>query len=136
MISQAGKLSVKTLCVTFDQPLWLKAFDIIHAENLPIAYRLGGFHNLISFLGSVVAIMKGSGLEDLLSVVYVENSVMHMLSGKAVSTEIQGHLIVESSLMPLLLEMVKEKANIDLEELDEFYDTAVDGNLDEESCIN
>ena len=80
--------------------------------------------------------MKGSGLEDLLSVVYVENSVMHMLSGKAVSTEIRGHLIVESSLMPLLLEMVKEKANIDLEELDEFYDTAVDGNLDEESCIN
>ena len=59
-----------------------------------------------------------------------------MLSGKAVSTEIRGHLIVESSLMPLLLEMVKEKANIDLEELDEFYDTAVDGNLDEESCIN
>ena len=58
MISQAGKLSVQTLCVTFDQPLWLKVFDIIHAENLPIVYCLRGFHALMSFLGSVVAIVK------------------------------------------------------------------------------
>ena len=87
----------------------------------------------MSFLGSVVAIVKGSGLEDLLSVVYAENSVMHMLSGKAVSRTIRGHLLVESSLMQLLLEMIKEKANIDLGELDEFYDRALDGNLDEES---
>ena len=58
---------------------------------------------------------------------------MHMLSGKAVSRTIRGHLLVESSLMQLLLEMIKEKANIDLGELDEFYDRALDGNLDEES---
>ena len=36
----------------------------------------------MSFLGIVGAIIKGPGLEDLLSVVYAENSAMHMLSGK------------------------------------------------------
>ena len=42
----------------------------------------------MSFLGSVGAVMKGSGLEDLLPVVYAENSAMYMLSGKAVSRAI------------------------------------------------
>ena len=87
----------------------------------------------MSFLGSVGAIMKGSGLEDLLSVVYTENSVMHLLSGKAVSRAIRGHLLVESSLISLLLEKIKEKTNNDFEELNEFYDSALDENLDEES---
>ena len=82
IIFQAGKLSVQTPCVTFDQPLWLKAFDIIHAENLSIVCCLEDFHTLMSFLGIVGAIIKGPGLEDLLSVVYAENSAMHMLSGK------------------------------------------------------
>ena len=88
IIFQAGKLSVQTPCVTFDQPLWLKAFDIIHAENLPIVCCLEDFHTVMSFLGIVGAIIKGPGLEDLLSVVYAENSAMHRLSGKAVSREI------------------------------------------------
>ena len=87
----------------------------------------------MSFLGNVGAIMKGSGLEDLLSVVYAENSVMYMLSGKAVSRAIWGHLLVESSLMSLLLEMIREKVFIDFGELDEFYDRALVGNIDEES---
>ena len=87
----------------------------------------------MSFLGSVGAIMKGSGLEDLLSAVYAENSVMHLLSGKAVSRAIQGHVLVESSLISLLLEMIKEKTYNDFGELNEFYDRARDGNLDEES---
>lgn len=120
-------------CVTFDQPLCLKAFDIIYAENLPIICRLGGFQTLMSFLDSVGAIMKGSGLENLLSVVYAENSVMHILSGKAISRAIRGHILVESSLMPFSLEMINEKANNDFGELKELYDRALDGNLDEES---
>ena len=87
----------------------------------------------MSFLGSAGAVMKGSGLEDLLPVVYAENSVMYMLSGKAVSRAIWGHLLVESSLMSLLLEMIKEKVSIDFGELGEFYDRALSGHLDEES---
>ena len=35
--------------------------------------------------------------------------------------------------MSLLLEMINEKASTDFGELGEFYDQALDGNLDEES---
>ena len=37
IISQAKKYKTLTPCVTFDQPLWIKAFDMIHAEK---NYRL------------------------------------------------------------------------------------------------
>ena len=86
----------------------------------------------MSFLGSIGAIMKGSGLEDLLSEVYAENSVTHMVSGKAVARAIRGHLLVQSSLMSLLLDMITDTDN-DVGELDKFYERALDGNLDQES---
>ena len=37
----------------FEQPLWLKAFNIVHAEYLQFVCRLGGFHTLMSFLGAL-----------------------------------------------------------------------------------
>ena len=43
----------------------------MQAGKLPIVCRLGGFHTLMSFLGNIGAIMKGSGLGDLLPQVYV-----------------------------------------------------------------
>ena len=68
----------------FYQPLWLKATGIINDANLNIC-RLGGFHTLMSFLGSVGNMMKGSGLEELFAEVYAEHSVIHMMSGNAFS---------------------------------------------------
>ena len=92
VISRAKKLNVHTPSITFDQPLWIKfKFDIIHAENLPIVCRPGGFHTLMGFLGSIGTLMKATGLEDLLSEVYAENSVVHMISGKAIARAIRAH---------------------------------------------
>ena len=51
--SQAIHLNTPTPCVTFDQPLWLKAVEIIKAKAMNIVCRLGGFHTLMSFLGSI-----------------------------------------------------------------------------------
>ena len=53
--SQASALGIKTPCITFDQPLWYKAVSIIENENLNVVCRLGGFHLLMSFLGSEVS---------------------------------------------------------------------------------
>ena len=91
VISRAKKLNVHTPSITFDQPLWIKAFDIIHAENLPIVCKPGGFHTLMGFLGSIGTLMKATGLEDLLSEVYAENSVVHMMSGNAIARAIRAH---------------------------------------------
>ena len=44
---------------------------------------LGGFHQLISFLGSIGCLMEGSGLRAALENVYAPVTVGHMFSGKA-----------------------------------------------------
>jgi hypothetical protein len=40
----AEKLHIKTPAVTFDQPLWLKAVNIVNCHKLNIVCRLGAFH--------------------------------------------------------------------------------------------
>lgn len=50
-----------------------------------IVLRLGGFHLLMSFLGSIGNIMEGSGLAELLQTIYAGNSVINILSGHAYS---------------------------------------------------
>ena len=76
-------MNISTPCVTFDQPLWYKASDIIAKKKLNTICRLRGFHTLMSFLGAVGDMMSGSGIEELLELVYAANSVSHMMSGKA-----------------------------------------------------
>ena len=60
--SQADKLNIPTPCITFDQPLWKEAVEIIDAKSLNIVCRLGGFHITMSFLGNIGFLMEGSGL--------------------------------------------------------------------------
>lgn len=75
--------------VTFDQPLFAKAADIVasdeHGELEGVIPRLGGFHLLMSFLGAIGYTMCGSGIEELWSEVYSKTSVVHMVSGHAYS---------------------------------------------------
>ena len=84
---QCKKLDIVTPSVTFDQPLWLKATEIAVEKSMDIVIHLGGFHTLMSYLGSVGSIMDGSGLSDVLQTVYGENTVKHMLSGKAIASQ-------------------------------------------------
>ena len=91
--------------------------------------RLGGFHAEISFIGSIRHLMKGSGIENLLQVIYASN----MLSGKAVSRAVRGHFIVDASLHSLLAAKVlgvtlpHECAHLDLSmELDDVATTSTD----------
>lgn len=96
-----------TPVITFDQPLWWKAYTMIKNEPedsllRSIVLRLGGFHTEMSYLGCVGHLMSGSGLQELLQVVYAQNSVEHMLSGKALARAVRGHLLVDSALNMLL----------------------------------
>ena len=97
-----------TPVLTFDQPLFWKALNIIQSqpsnnELKRIVLRLGGFHMKMSFLGSIGHLMAGSGLEELLEVVYAGNTVCHMMSGKAVSRAVRGHMLVDAALNAMLL---------------------------------
>ena len=58
---------------------------------------------MMSFMGSIGSMMKGSGLEEALETVYGPNSVAQMMSGKAVSRTLRGHFLVEAALVNKLL---------------------------------
>ena len=103
---QATLLNIPTACITFDQPLWWKAVEIIDAKSMDIVYRLGGFHTMMSFLGSLGSLMNGAGLSELLTAVYGGSSVTHILSGKAISRALRAHLLVHTALMSKLIEAV------------------------------
>ena len=51
----------------------------------------------MSFLGSIGHIMAGSGLQELLELVCAQNAAGHILSGKAISRAVRGHLLVDSA---------------------------------------
>lgn len=43
--------------------------------------------------------MAGSGLQEVLELVYAKNAVGHMLNGKAIATAIRGHFLVDAALL-------------------------------------
>ena len=97
-------------CITFDQPLWLKPVEISSEKSLEIVCHLGGFHTLKSFLGSVGTSMKGSGLSECMQMVYGENTMIHILSGKSISRSLRAHFLVQSALMlNVIANIIQEK---------------------------
>lgn len=106
-VSSHAKRYNCTPVITFDQPLWWKANVILENERdsadlKGMIIRLGGFHILMSFLGCIGHLMGGSGLRELLELVYATNTVTHMLSGKAVARAVRGHLLIDAALHSLL----------------------------------
>jgi len=90
--------------ITFDQPLYIKAVDTAIKSNLNIVIRLGGFHTLMSFLGSIGSMMRGSGLEEVMGLIFGANTMEHVLSGKAYARAVRGHFILHSALTDILLD--------------------------------
>ena len=66
---------------------------------------------MMSFLGSMDNLMKGSGIEELFAETHAANSVVHMMSGKAVSRALRAHLLTGSALTTLLIEILTERGN-------------------------
>ena len=56
-------------CVTLDQQLYVKAFEIVSSMKMRIFVCLGGLHQLMSFLGSIRKVIEGSGLGTTLETV-------------------------------------------------------------------
>ena len=101
---QSSKLNVPTPTITFDQPLYVKAYEIVSSTNMNIFVRLGGFHQLMSFLGSIGCIMEGSGLQPALETVYASLTVNHMFTGKAFSHAMRGHMLANAAVLTLIFE--------------------------------
>ena len=106
LCDQAKKCNV-TPVITFDQPLFWKAMLIIESEPTEsdlkrVVLRLGGLHVEMSFLGCIGHLMAQTGLAQVIEVVYTENAVKHILSGKAIARAIRGHFMVHAALNTML----------------------------------
>ena len=113
---EAKKYNVDPV-VTFDQPLYWKAMNMIHQEDADsilksVVVRLGGFHTEMSFLGTIGHIMNNSGLAEALETIYAPNAVSHMLSGKAISRAIRGHSIVYNALNIIIMNEICDSASV------------------------
>ena len=110
IISSARKYGTKAV-ITFDQPLFWKTPTIITAEPngsgiKGILLRLGGFHTIMSFLGSIGHLMTGTGLQEVLETVYAANAVCHMMSGQTSDRAIRGHMLVDTAINALLISKI------------------------------
>ena len=94
MQEQVKILNIVTPCITFDQPLWLKAVKITKSKSINAVCRLRGFHLLMSFLGSIGKVMECSGISELFQVVYSSATAVHMMSGKVYARALQAHFLV------------------------------------------
>ena len=89
--------------------------------------RLGRFHILLSFMGSISYIMSGSGLEEVCNQVHAENTVPHM-SGKAYSRTLRGYVLVHSALHSILFEdIISSLAHERRSKIESAYDAFYNG---------
>ena len=71
---------------------------------MEIFVRLSGFHQLMSFLGSIGSLMEGSGLRRALETVYIPLIVGQMMTGKAYIRAVRGYMMPASAVLSLLVE--------------------------------
>ncbi|KAJ8729647.1 hypothetical protein PYW08_001228 [Mythimna loreyi] len=79
----------------------------------------------MSFLGCIGYIMAGSGLKEVLSLIYAPVSVEKMLSGHAYSRAIRGHLLTQLALGQIILQKIdfSDDEQFEIEDLLEQFDT-------------
>lgn len=130
--TQSDKHNLKICPVTFDQPLYEKASEIVAASRDldKVVVRLGGFHLLMSYLGSIGKIMTGSGLENLWERVYAKGSVVHMLTGHAFSRAVRAHILTLLALIYVLLDKSDWESQTNKEHLVSLYQDTVDQDED------
>ena len=94
--------------VAFDQPLYWKGSRIIleSTDELikQIVLVLGNFHTIFNLLECIGFLMANTGLNNILHEIYGESTVTQMLSGKAYSRALRGHLILDQVLTSMIFE--------------------------------
>lgn len=141
--TQSEKHNLNICPVTFDQPLYQKASEIVAASKDldKVIVRLGGFHLLMSYLGSIGQIMTDSGLAELWERVYAKGSVVHMLTGHAFSRAVRAHILTLLALIRVLLEKADWESQTNKNYLASLYQDAVDqdkgaAEIDEDETLH
>lgn len=104
-VEKSKSLGENRCIITFDQPLYHKARNIIACSTYDsdlrsIILRIGRFSTLLLFLGARGYIIDGSGLKFLIffKAFYADLWAGKILNGHACSRAVRGHLLVYFSL--------------------------------------
>ncbi|KAJ8678150.1 hypothetical protein QAD02_013937 [Eretmocerus hayati] len=118
-VETTEKLGQKMAVFTADQPLYYKlrllvAWIQIQNHGIPpeILDRCGGFHLLMSNMGSMCHIMLGSGLEDMWCTVHAQDSMKKMLTGHAYARALRAHILSYTALNIKLCESLDLSSQI------------------------
>ncbi len=129
--------------ITFDQPLYWKAAEIIidapqNSHLKGIVLLLGCFHTFMNLLGAIGTLMQGTGLKSILEAVYGENAVVHMMTGKSVQRAFRGHLLVDKCLNQMIISDVldesPELATL-VDQSEEMYSSLLAGEMTLDSIL-
>lgn len=101
-IKQSQKLGNSIPVGTFNQQLYIKAYEIVPLKKMKVFLRLVRFHLLTSFSGLIDTLMEGSGMRTALESLYAPVKVEHMMAEKAYSQAFRGRVISISSLLSVL----------------------------------
>ena len=117
---------MKEPSIRFDHPLWFKALEIITAKELKAVPLLSGFDILMSFCGSIRTIVSGSGTERVFQNNYGENTVKHILIGKAISRANRANIVTRSALMILYeFSLAEDDSSVDLVDIKNLYERVI-----------
>ena len=80
--------------------------EITKSKSMDVVCRLGGFHLLMSFLGSIGKVMECSGISELFQVVYSSATSVHMLPREAYAGALRAHFLVQFALELIILQFI------------------------------
>ena len=79
---------------------------------------------MLSFMGNIGYMMNGSGLEEVWRQMYAEKTVPHLMSDKAYSRALRGHVLIHSALHYILLdEIISSLPQEERSKIESAYDT-------------
>ena len=129
--------------ITFDQPLYWKAAEIImdapeSSQLKSIVLMLGCFHTFMNLLGAIGTLMEGSGLRNIMEVAYGSNAVQHMMSGISVQQAFRGHLLMDRCINDLVVsDLLEDNPQFQslIDEAEEMYSSLVAKETTLESAV-
>lgn len=91
-------------------------------------FRLGGFHLLKSYLGSLGNIMDDSGLLELIQLIYPgSTTAYHILNGGCFDKAIRAHLLIDAAIFQHVMKNAFTEEELD--DMRTFMDEVADGNM-------
>ena len=83
--------------------------------------------------------MKGSGFSKSMQVVYGENAVQHIVSGKAIARALRGNFLLQSAFRLQIIRLLQHKemrSEKDLNTLKSLHENFIDGKSHDENIVN